>query len=702
MSLSRLANRSALAAGCVAAAVAMTTPAHGGDGALIADSLAEFSSTQGSSNWHYGHDTGTGSFTPLCCYDPGGQPGGWWERAPGQPPWNLIWADGQQPDSTPTVRRWSSEVSGLIRVDVTTDHWSGQPGAKTVRVISAGELLYERVLAPGTSGPLTETVFTAVVRGGTVDFTVTADGDPSDAGALVRAEIYRLVVFVPEVSGPAVIEVPADLGQCVSGFVPAAPTVTASCQDGTIVMTPTRGDGLAIDDPYPLGITRIDWQVDELDCPNAPVVFTQWILVRADGCPDCNDNGQPDDCGVHNVTQDVFFVTIQGALDAAQPGDEIVVPPGPYPETLDFAGTQVTLRSADGPETTIIDLQGMNAAAVRCTSGEGPDTVLTGFTITGSGHDGDGGGLFISQSSPTVTGCVFRDNAVGGHGGGVFSTNDSHPTVTGCRFTGNVANRHGGGLYSSSGSISVTRCVFGGNTGFRGAGVYIEGAVLGRVHGCVFSGNSGPEGAGMWVGVFGDDATLTVTSSTFSDVLAGCDPQVEVANCILWDQAVVDPACLESHLYTHNDGVFGAAANNINADPLFVDPDGDDDVAGTEDDDLRLLPGSPCVDAGHNWPAARLAGPDLDGNPRFADGPADDTGCGIPVVVDMGAYELPGPPFAVQYGDIDGDGVVGITDFLMLLGNWGPCTDPCCLADLDLDGEIGITDFLLVLAGWTP
>jgi hypothetical protein len=68
----------------------------------------------------------------------------------------------------------------------------------------------------------------------------------------------------------------------------------------------------------------------------------------------------------------------------------------------------------------------------------------------------------------------------------------------------------------------------------------------------------------------------------------------------------------------------------------------------------------------------------------------------------MGAYELPGTSFAVQYGDIDGDGVVGITDFLTLLGTWGPCTDPCCLADLDLDGEIGITDFLLVLGAWSP
>jgi hypothetical protein len=50
-------------------------------------------------------------------------------------------------------------------------------------------------------------------------------------------------------------------------------------------------------------------------------------------------------------------------------------------------------------------------------------------------------------------------------------------------------------------------------------------------------------------------------------------------------------------------------------------------------------------------------------------------------------------------GDIDGDGTVGIVDFLMLLGSWGPCSE-ACLADLDGDGAVGITDFLIMLANW--
>ncbi|MHC4414829.1 MAG: hypothetical protein ACYS0G_06050 [Planctomycetota bacterium] len=55
----------------------------------------------------------------------------------------------------------------------------------------------------------------------------------------------------------------------------------------------------------------------------------------------------------------------------------------------------------------------------------------------------------------------------------------------------------------------------------------------------------------------------------------------------------------------------------------------------------------------------------------------------------------------VPLGDLDGDGVVGIVDLLMLLGTWGPC-GACdhCPADLDGDCAVGITDLLLLLANW--
>ena len=49
-------------------------------------------------------------------------------------------------------------------------------------------------------------------------------------------------------------------------------------------------------------------------------------------------------------------------------------------------------------------------------------------------------------------------------------------------------------------------------------------------------------------------------------------------------------------------------------------------------------------------------------------------------------------------GDADGDGSVGIGDFLMVLGAWG--ANPGHPADFDNDGIVGITDFLIVLGNW--
>jgi probable HAF family extracellular repeat protein len=52
-------------------------------------------------------------------------------------------------------------------------------------------------------------------------------------------------------------------------------------------------------------------------------------------------------------------------------------------------------------------------------------------------------------------------------------------------------------------------------------------------------------------------------------------------------------------------------------------------------------------------------------------------------------------------GDLNGDGTVGIVDFLMLLARWGPCADfNNCPADLDADCLVGISDFLILIANW--
>jgi hypothetical protein len=47
---------------------------------------------------------------------------------------------------------------------------------------------------------------------------------------------------------------------------------------------------------------------------------------------------------------------------------------------------------------------------------------------------------------------------------------------------------------------------------------------------------------------------------------------------------------------------------------------------------------------------------------------------------------------------VDGDGVAGYGDLLLVLSTWGPCAG--CPADIDGSGDVGFADLLAVLSAW--
>ncbi|MEE9295660.1 MAG: choice-of-anchor Q domain-containing protein [Phycisphaerae bacterium] len=174
-----------------------------------------------------------------------------------------------------------------------------------------------------------------------------------------------------------------------------------------------------------------------------------------------------------------------------------------------------------------------------------------------------------------------------------------------------------------------------------------------------------------------------------------------MTNCILWGDSpneISGEGGNPTVTYSNAQGGH-AGIGNINADPLFVDADGPDDIPGNEDDDLRLLAGSPCIDAADNTAVPKGIDTDLDGNPRFVDDPeTKDTGFGDPPIVDMGPYEFQG---ALCPADFDNSGDVGVKDLLFLLGAWGPCPKKGdCLADFDTSGDVGVKDLLFLLGAW--
>ena len=108
--------------------------------------------------------------------------------------------------------------------------------------------------------------------------------------------------------------------------------------------------------------------------------------------------------GTHYVSQYApsTYDTVSAAIADAGSGDVIVLYPGLYYETADFDGKNLTVISVSGPEvTTILG----NSMAVRIDSGENPDAVLDGFTISSYGSYG----LYVNAASPTVQYCTVAD-----------------------------------------------------------------------------------------------------------------------------------------------------------------------------------------------------------------------------------------------------------------------------------------------------
>ena len=127
--------------------------------------------------------------------------------------------------------------------------------------------------------------------------------------------------------------------------------------------------------------------------------------------------------------------TIQQAIEAAHSGDVVLVAPGIYFEHISYQGKAISIESEAGPAKTTIDGGGTDTV-VRFENDEGPQSVLTGFTIQRG--DGDfGGGISLDLASPTITGNIFRNNGPTAAGGAAMDGNSSSPIIEGNTFVGN-------------------------------------------------------------------------------------------------------------------------------------------------------------------------------------------------------------------------------------------------------------------------
>ena len=314
-------------------------------------------------------------------------------------------------------------------------------------------------------------------------------------------------------------------------------------------------------------------------------------------------------------------------------------------------------------EPNIIDCEFQWNRADRNAEGGGIYNESSNPLIEGCGfHENYGGfygGAIMSvRSDPVVRDCLFVDNTSRTEGGAVRNSTMTYPLFEDCEFYGNSTTGRGGAMVNYFSTPTLISCTFNGNMADNGGAVDSRSSEPTVVN-CVFSGNEADEKGGAMS--FYDTSVSIINCSLYGNNASDGDglacfnhtvgpaaiSYVQIDNSILWHDSnsiYEDDGSLVVVSYSDVAGGY-PGTGNIAVNPFFVHPLGGDGMVGTDDDNLRLLPGSPCIDAADNFSVPVDIVADRDGNDRFYDDPnTPDTGQGTPPIVDMGAYEFGAGP----------------------------------------------------------
>ena len=366
--------------------------------------------------------------------------------------------------------------------------------------------------------------------------------------------------------------------------------------------------------------------------------------------------GAPDAGGVLLVPSE--YPTIQAAIDSASDGDMVLVADGIYTGTgnkeLTWNGNEkhITVMSANGPDSCIIDLEG-SGRAFTFISGLGddaiwitPEDVIEGFTISNGSSSSYGGAIYCyygyqNDVSPTISNCVFKNNTA--DYGGAITIDGGSSTITNCVFDSNSAD-YGGAVYiGSAGGDSgplFQNCTFLDNSADlhwngQGGAFYLSNISTSancRIWNNNFNGNSAPNGGAIYFSTSSPD----VTENLFTNNSASTNGSVlyifnyygpTISNCTIANNTgpeavycygfngTVEPVFVNTIVrddssafafddtsqanptisYCNLEGGFPitgtVGGGNIDADPLFCNPDSGD---------YTLAENSPCVGTGED------------------------------------------------------------------------------------------------------
>ena len=311
-----------------------------------------------------------------------------------------------------------------------------------------------------------------------------------------------------------------------------------------------------------------------------------------------------------------------------------------------------------------------------------------------AGNVSDDGGGAISGGDFNLIDCQFIDNTARTWGG---AANVSNSKFVNCTFLNNTcATSPGGAIKTHGGGISMVNCLVAGNKNI--AIVLQQGSFGGNsIVNCTVVGNApnyswpdGPSGLAA-------SGSLTIANTILWDNQSQADDAQDAQLSVSASSSKISHSIIEGW-----DGTLGGD-NNSGKDPELVDPDGLDNIYGTEDDNAHLSETSPAINTGNNGnlPADEF---DLDNDANTSESIPLDLDQNTRIVkenVDMGPYESGeiGPGCATDVAPDGGNGVVDVDDLLLVVNNWGATGGP---ADITGNGIVDVDDLLAVVNAWGP
>ncbi len=289
-------------------------------------------------------------------------------------------------------------------------------------------------------------------------------------------------------------------------------------------------------------------------------------------------------------TRGAPYLTIQYAIDNSDEAYVIVVFPGEYNEAVAFDQWAVELRSAEGPNATIINGQGKGTPvtfppvplARRGSGGEELHSVLDGFTVTCPSCPGISfGGVTIGGGEP-----IIRNNKI------INNKLDATSATL------------GGGIYVSLSSPVIYNNIIAGNTAFAGGGVYVDdGAHPIMVNNTIADNASGHLAAG---------AGIHITAMASMDFENGIIAFNKVGRGISSESMGTE--VYYTIFYQNEGGDYTPDGLTIGDSVRVTNPGFVDQSSG----DYHLVCNSASFNTGRLFTIDSLTGTDLEGNPRVA------------------------------------------------------------------------------------